>query len=179
MTPGLHRLTATDTYTIAGQPGRVTQTSVYDTTAQVDGPPTLTWMRVETGYGKATWTVPANSASRLFFAGRQSTTGQGSWMVQHARLDAPATQAWWRPHGATEWLPLPITNTGEDYSWKSSYPGSPGTIYAASLAPTLGAQGAVDLKFSIRNLLGSTSEIVYEPAFFVGSPAAPRRRAMR
>ena len=179
-TPGIYRLTVTDEYKVSGQPGRLTQTSNYDMTAKPDGPPSLSSLRVENGYGVATTTVSSRSASRLLFAARQSVmSGQGSWMVKHSRLDAAATQAWWRRHGTTEWLPLSVTNTGEDYSYKGEFPGSPGTLYAASLAPATAMEGAVDLKFSLRNLTGGTTEVVYEPAFMVGPPLPPRRRAMR
>ncbi|HEY0372739.1 MAG TPA: S8 family serine peptidase [Thermoanaerobaculia bacterium] len=176
--PGQHRLVAAAEYPIAGQTGHVTHTSLYDTTSTTDAPPTLTWMRVENGRGVVSTRVSASSPSRVVFAGRQSTIGQGNWMVQHARIDAAATQAWWRPHGSLDWLPLAVTMTGEDYTHKSSFPGSPGTMYSASLAPAVAAEGTVDLKFVIRNLQGATSEITYEPAFLVGSPGT-RRRAMR
>ncbi len=176
--PGPHRLTSSSVYPIAGREGRVSQVSLYDTTAQTDGPPTLTVMRVENGRGVVSTTVATGSPSRVVFAARQSTLGQASWEVQHARVNAAETKAWWRPHGTTEWLPLQVTNTGEDYSHKSRFPGSPGTIFTAPLAPAVAAEGAVDLKFSVTNLFGGTTDVVYEPAFFVG-PAGTRRRAMR
>jgi subtilisin family serine protease len=176
--PGPHRLTSSTIYPIAGREGRVSQVSLYDTTAQTDGPPTLTVMRVENGRGVVSTTVAAGSPSKVVFAARQSTMGQGNWMVQHARINAAETKAWWRPHGTAEWFPLAVQNTGEDYAYKSQFPGSPGTLYAASLAPAVAAEGAVDLKFSVTNLFGGTTETVYEPAFFVGPPGT-RRRAMR
>lgn len=176
--PGPHRLTASTVYPIAGREGRVTQISLYDTTAQTDGPPTLTVMRVENGRGVASTTVAARSLSKVVFAARQSTMGQGNWMVQHARINAAETKAWWRPHGTAEWLPLEVRNTGEDYSYKSQFPGSPGTLFSASLAPAVVAEGAVDLKFSVTNLFGGMTETMYEPAFLVGEPGI-RRRPMR
>ncbi|HEX6096038.1 MAG TPA: S8 family serine peptidase [Thermoanaerobaculia bacterium] len=178
-TPGTYRLTVTDGYKVAGRSGRMTQTSHYDTHATPDGPPTLSSLRVESGRGVSTWTVPAGSPSRIAFAARQSVmTTNASWDVQHSRLDAGATQVWWRPHGATEWLPLTVTNTGEDYAYKGEFPGSPGTLYTASLGPATASEGAVDLKFSLKNKVGGTTELVYEPAFIVG-PAGTRRRTMR
>jgi hypothetical protein len=176
--PGAHRLTASSVYPIAGREGRVSQVSLYDTTAQTDGPPSLTVMRVENGRGVASTTVAAGSPSRVVFAARQSTLGQADWMVEHARVNAAATKAWWRPHGTTDWFPLQVTNTGEDYAHKSDVPGSPGTIFTAPLAPAVAAEGAVDLKFSVTNLFGGTTETMFEPAFLVG-PQGARRRAMR
>ena len=178
VTPGAHRLTASSVYNIAGREGKVSQVSLYDTTAQTDGPPTLTVMRVENGRGIAAATVAAGSPSRVVFAARQSTMGQGNWMVQHARINTAETKAWWRPHGTSDWFPLAVTNTGEDYSYKSQFPGSPGTLFNASLAPAAATEGAVDLKFSVTNLFGGVTETVYEPAFFVGQPGT-RRRVMR
>ncbi|HEX6099289.1 MAG TPA: S8 family serine peptidase [Thermoanaerobaculia bacterium] len=176
--PGVHRLTASSVYPIAGREGRVSQVSLYDTTARNDGPPTLTVVRVENGRGVAATTVAARSLSRVVFAARQSTLGQTDWEVQHARVNAAETKAWWRPHGAADWLPLEVVNTGEDYSYKSMFPGSPGTLFSASLAPAVTAEGGVDLKFSVTNLFGGATETTYEPAFFVGPPGT-RRRPMR
>lgn len=178
-TPGTYRLTITDGYTVAGRPGRLTQTSTYALSDTADGPPTLSTMRVENGRGLATWTVQAGSPSRLAFAARQSRmTGQGSWMVHHSRIDAGAAQVWWRPHGTLEWLPLRVTLAGEDYEYKGSFPGSPGTLFTAALAPATAMEGEVDLKFALKNGAGVTNEVVYEPAFVVG-PGGTRRRPAR
>jgi hypothetical protein len=178
-TPGTYRLTVTDDYRISGHPGRLTQLSSYDTHVNPDGPPSLSALRIENGRGMATTTVMAGSPSRVVFAVRQSLMeGQGSWEVRHSRPDVGATQAWWRPHGTADWLPLSVINTGEDYSHKGDFPGSPGTLYTAALAPATAAEGEVDLKFALKNTFGGTTEAVYEPAFVVG-PAGTRRRAMR
>jgi subtilisin family serine protease len=178
-TPGTYRLTVTDGYTVAGRPGHLTQTSTYAMTETGAGPPTLSSMRVENGRGMATWRVQAGSPSRLAFAARQSRmTGRASWDVEHTRVDAGATQVWWRPHGTLEWLPLQVTLAGEDYSYKGEFPGSPGTLFTASLSPATAMAGEVDLKFALKNQNGVTNEIVYEPAFVVG-PGGTRRRTMR
>lgn len=178
-TPGIYRLTVTDDYSVSGHRGRLTQLSNYDTRANPDGPPTLSALRIENGRGTATTTVMAGSPSRVAFAVRQSVmTDQTDWEVRHSRPDIGATQAWWRPHGAAEWLPLRVTNTGEDYSHKGEFPGSPGTLYTAALAPATAAEGKVDLKFFLKNTFGGTTEVVYEPAFIVG-PSGTRRRSMR
>jgi Subtilase family len=179
--PGPHRLVITDEYTVAGRAGRLTQTSLYDTVADLqtsDGPPSLSTLRIENGRGVASTTVMAGSPSRLAFAARQSLMGQASWIVQHSRVDASAAQAWWRPHGTVEWLPLRVASTGEDYSYKSEFPGSPGSLFSASLAPATAVEGEVDLKLLLKNMNGATTEVVYEPAFLVG-PAGTRRRPMR
>lgn len=179
--PGAHRLVITDKYTVAGRAGQLTQTSLYDTQANAqtsDGPPSLSTLRIETGRGVASTTLPAGSPSRLTFAARQSLMGQGSWMVQHSRVDPSAAQAWWRPHGTLEWLPLNVSSTGEDYAYKSEFPGSPGSLFSASLAPATAAEGEVDLKLLLKNMLGATTEVVYEPAFVVG-PGGTRRRPLR
>lgn len=177
--PGTYRLAVSDEYRIAGRLGRLTQTSNYDTHAAPGAPPSLSSLRIENGRGVATTTLKAGSPSRIVFAARQSLmTGQADWLVNHSPVDAGATQVWWRRHGTADWIPLSVVNTGEDYSYASDFPGSPGTLFTASLAPATAVEGEVDLKFFVKNLLGDTTEAVYEPAFVVG-PAGTRRRAMR
>ncbi|HEX6096037.1 MAG TPA: S8 family serine peptidase [Thermoanaerobaculia bacterium] len=178
--PGAHRLVITDKYTVAGRAGQLTQTSLFDTRADLhapDGAPSLSTLRIENGRGIVSTTLAAGSPSRLIFAARESLLESGG-TIRHSRVDPSATQAWWRRHGTTEWLPLSVSSTGEDYTYKTELPGSPGSLFSASLAPATAAEGEVDLKVFIRNLSGGTTEVVYEPAFVVG-PAGTRRRTMR
>ena len=176
---GPYKLVATNEYSVAGRPGLLTQTSHYDTRLGNDLGPSLSVFRIENGRGEAMTTVMAQSRARLVFAARQSTVTNASWDVTHSRVNAAATQVWWRRHGTTEWLPLPVTHTGEDYEWRGEFPGSPGTMFEASLVDAVGAEGEIDLKVFLQNGVGGTTEAVYEPAFVVGPAGAPRRRPMR
>ena len=175
---GPYKLVATDDYAVAGRPGRLTMTSFYDTRPGPDGPPTLTLMRIENSSGIAASTVAAQGRPRVVFAARQSTIGVSTLHISHSPVDAPATRAWWRKHGTTDWLPLTVAVTGEDYSYNNELPGSAGTLFAASLGDAVASEGEIDLKFFLKDQRGATTEVVYEPAFVVGSPAT-RRRSMR
>jgi hypothetical protein len=176
---GTFRLVTTDDYFVAGREGRLTQTSLYDNRATPDGPPTLTTLRVESGLGVATSTVAAQSRPRLLFSARQSTIGQVSFMVSHGPVVPAATRAWWRRHGTTDWLPLSVSLTGEDFEYPSDFYGAPGMLFAAPLGDAVTAEGEIDLKIFVRNELGGTTEAVYEPAFVVGPPGGARRRVVR
>ncbi|HYC93672.1 MAG TPA: S8 family serine peptidase [Thermoanaerobaculia bacterium] len=175
---GAYRMTLTGDYTVAGNPGKVTQVSQYDTRV-VEAAPTLSALRVENGRGVVSSTVGAHSAPRLVFSARTSTLASVGWSLTHTPVVADATRVWWRRNGTSEWTALPVTMTAYDFEYSSDSPGSPGNVFSVPLAATAGTEGAVDLKVLLKNELGATTEIVYEPAYIV-TPAGPsKRRATR
>ena len=166
--------------TVAGRPGKVTHTSVYDTRISQAAPPTVSLLRVESARNVASSVVASQSRPRLVVGARQSTVGKrASWEVEHTSVAAGATRAWWRRHGTGEWLPLPISATREDFSYWGEFPGSAGNVFTASLAEAAASEGEIDLKLFLQNVSGGTTEVVYEPAFVVEGTAIPRRRAVR
>ena len=96
----------------------------------------------------------------------------------HRPIDEAATRAWWRRHGTEEWIPLAISKTGADYSFRGNMPGTAGTFYSGDLRAAVAAAGEIDLKVLVGTVYGGTTEVVYEPALIVNE-AQPRRRAVR
>jgi subtilisin family serine protease len=169
-----YRAELTLPYELEGQNGRLSQTIRWDSTKNASGP-TVTMLRVEDGTGMLSNTVLTSSRSRLVFSGRDTATFQGASVV-HRFLDSAATRAWWRPHGSgAEWRPLEVAETGSDYAHRGNWPGSPGTFFAANLLPATAATGAIDIKVLIANHWGASSEVTWEPLFFVREGEAKRR----
>jgi hypothetical protein len=100
-----------------------------------------------------------------------------SGVVHHEEINTAATRVWWRRSGGTDWLPLPVTMTGSDYSFAREIPGSVGTMYVADLSPASITSGAIDLKISLESNEGAVTEAVYAPAFVVTDPVLRRRAA--
>lgn len=174
---GVYRLLMTTDYKVAGHPGKLTQTSVYDKAKSV-APPTLTMMRVADGGGHTTWSVAAGTAATLTFSGRHSLYMDNDNYMFHRNLDETATRAWWRRHGTEEWIALPVSKTGSDYSIRGTMPGTAGTIYSGNLSAAVAVPGPIDLKLLVTSIFGGTTEAVYEPALVVREAQA-RRRAVR
>ena len=176
---GKYQLTVTDTYTVAGLPGKVTMTSLYDNRVY-DAAPSLSMMRIENSQGHVANTVMAKSSPRLVFGARTSMLDRNTmYYLTITSLPPSPTRVWWRRHGSKdEWAALPVTMIGEDNSAPSEMPGSPGSIFTSPLAATAGAEGPVDLKILVGNEYGATTEVVYEPAYVIG-PGGVRRRATR
>jgi subtilisin family serine protease len=177
-TPGAYRLTATDTYTVAGRAGQLTQVSLYDSRV-AEAAPSLSAFRIENGYGDVTTTVPAMSAPRLVFSARTSTLPVFGFVTPtHSPVLPQETRVWWRPSGTSEWTALPVTMTAADFDWNGD-PGSPGNVFTAPLAASVRMEGAVDLKVLVKSELGATTEVVYAPAYVVGPAGPGKRRAVR
>jgi hypothetical protein len=174
---GTYRLLMTTGYTVAGHAGKLTQTSLYDKAKSV-APPTLTMMRVADGGGHTTWSVAAGTAATLTFSGRHSVYMDNDNYMFHRNIDETATRAWWRRHGTEEWIALPVSKTGADYSIRGTMPGTAGTIYSADLSAAAAFPGPVDLKILLTSIFGGTTEAVYEPALIVREAQA-KRRAVR
>ena len=172
--PGKFELVATDEYEVAGRPGKVTLTARYDSRLHAAAP-ALSMLLVEDGRGAVAWTVPAQSQPRLVFAARLSAYDKWGFNVEYEVVNPAGTRVWWRRHGTSEWLPLAVSMTGEDNAWFTREPGSPGTLFAASLAAATQEEGEIDLKIGVQDTYGGTSETVYEPAFVVGSHGVRRR----
>ena len=177
---GPYKLTVTDTYTVAGLPGKVTMTSLYDNRVY-DAPPSLSIFRVENSQGLPANTVMARTSPRLVFGARTSMLDRATmYYLNITSVPASPTRVWWRRHGTTdEWAPLPVTMTGEDNSAPQEMPGSPGTMFVSPLDATAGTEGPVDVKILVANEYGATTEVVYEPAYVVGPGGPGRRRATR
>ncbi len=176
--PGPYRIEATDEYRIAGRVGRVTQTSRGDEKVYTAAP-TLVTLRVEDGSGAAVTTVPAGNAARLLFSARQSTfEGPGNIYLFHYPVDAAATRVWSRPHGTADWQPLAVEFVGEDREFSYDEPGPAGTMFSSDLRALTATPGEIDLKISLTNPWGATTEAVYEPAFLV-EPTRGKRRSVR
>jgi subtilisin family serine protease/Tfp pilus assembly protein PilW len=177
---GAFQLTVTDTYTVAGLPGKVTMTSQYDNRIY-DAPPSLSMFRVENSLGMPAHTVMARTSLRLVFAARTSMLDRATmYYLQHTSVPPSDTRVWWRRHGSKdEWVALPVTLLGEDNSAPQEMPGSPGTMFSASLHTTANVEGPVDVKIVVGNEYGATSEVVYEPAYVIGPPVQGKRRASR
>lgn len=173
---GPYRLELTDTYRVAGRPGRLGVTALYD--SRTPGMPSLMMLHVEDANGLITSTVPKQTPARLSFAAREWTyMATGNFYPRIAPIDASATRVWWRRSGTTEWQPLAITMTGSDHEYNSELAGSVGTMYVADLRNATLEEGAIDLKIALKGDNGATTENVYEPAFIVTPPADGRRRA--
>ena len=177
---GTYKLTVTDTYTVAGLPGKVTMTSQYDNRVY-DAPPSLSMFRIENSQGLVANTVMARTSPRLVFGARTSTLDRNTmYYLNITSVPASPTRAWWRRHGTTdEWATLPVTMTGEDNSAPQEMPGSPGTIFMSPLAATTATEGPIDLKVFVANEYGATTEVVYEPAYVIGPGGQGKRRAAR
>jgi hypothetical protein len=176
--PAAYRLVATDTYTVDGKPGKLTQTSLFDSRVY-DAPPGLSALRIEDARGIATSTVGQNSAARLFLAARTTRIDpRASWVVTNTPVLTSGTKVWWRRHGTGEWMALPVALRGEEVAYSSSKPGPPGTMFTVQLDAATAALGEVDLKIVVENEYGATTEAVYEPAFVV-APADVRRQRVR
>jgi len=177
--PDTYRFTATDTYTVNGKPGKLTQVSLYDTRLY-DAPPGLSMLRIETERGSNGSLVAQHSRPRLVFAARTSLfVPPNNFYISHTPVIASATKAWWRPHGTSEWQPLAVTMTGDDSRLGAGeQPGPPGTLFAAPLDAATAGTGEIDLKILVGNEYGATTETVYEPALIV-VPTDIRRRAAR
>lgn len=175
--PDVYRFTATDTYTVAGKPGKLTQVSVYDTRLY-DAPPGLSMLRIETDRGISASGVAEGSRPRLVFAARTSAfVPPNNFYILHSPVISSGTKVSWRRHGTTEWQTLPVTMTGET-GYSSDQPGLPGMMFAVPLEAAATETGDVDLKIVVANEYGATTEAVYEPAFVV-TPGNARRRAAR
>ncbi|HYC93673.1 MAG TPA: S8 family serine peptidase [Thermoanaerobaculia bacterium] len=177
---GAYQLTVTDTYTVAGLPGKVTMTSLYDNRIY-DAPPSLSMFRVENSLGMPASTVMARTSPRLVLGARTSMLDRATmYYPLHTAVPVSGTRVWWRRHGSKdEWVALPVTLIGEDNSAPQEMPGSPGTMFAAPLHTTASAEGPVDVKIVVTNEYGATSEVVYEPAYVIGPPVQGKRRATR
>lgn len=173
---GVYRFETTMDYKIAGRNGRVTQSSSIEF-EKSHAAPTLTMLRIEDGAGTATNTLTRNGKARLFFSARHSSLTD-NFYVFHFKVDPAATRAWWRPHGTTEWLPLSVSTTGEDYAHRGEMPGTAGTLFAADLQAVTAVSGAIDLKVSVATRFNGQTEVVYAPALVVNE-SQPRRRAVR
>jgi Subtilase family len=173
---GVYRIEATMDYKIAGRSGRMTQTSSYEFEKHFAAP-TLSMLRIEDGGGNVTNTLARNARGRLVLAARHSTLND-NWYVFHYKIAPEATRVSWRPHGTTEWLPLPVSVIGEDYSHRGELPGTAGTLHAADLQSLTSMTGAIDLKVHVATRFNGATEVVYEPAVIV-TEAGPRRRAVR
>ena len=175
---GPQRLEVTDEYRIAGRAGRVTQTSRFDP-AVYPAAPTLTTLRVEDGSGAVATILPAGTRARLLFSGRQSTwEGSSDFYIFHYPIDAAATRAWWRPHGTADWQPLAVNTIAEDMNYAYEMPGPPGTLFSADLQAAAATPGEIDVKISLTNFYGVTTEVVYEPVVVV-EPGRGKRRVVR
>ncbi|HYH06161.1 MAG TPA: hypothetical protein VEK11_03780 [Thermoanaerobaculia bacterium] len=174
---GPYRLEVTDTYRVAGLPGRVNATVHYD--SRTPGMPSLMMLHVEDAHGLITSTVPKRTPARLSFAAREWTyLSTGNVYPRIAPVDTSATRVWWRRSGTTEWQPLSVTITGSDHEFNFELSGSAGTTYVADLTNATLEEGAIDLKIALKGENGATTESVYEPAFLVTPPGDSRRRAV-
>jgi hypothetical protein len=151
--------------------GAAKLTATFDPSKTDAVPPMLRSFRVVDRDGAVTSVVPVNAPATLRFA---AIDGGFSGLVAE-----PKTTVAWKPHGATEWLPLVATVEAEDVGSYASLGHFPaGSVFAADLSTiTQSAVGDIDLRVHVEDATGNAIDYTLSPAIVVS--ANGRRRAVR
>ncbi|HYI12040.1 MAG TPA: S8 family serine peptidase [Thermoanaerobaculia bacterium] len=163
---------------IAGLRGRATYTGWSDTTRGDYVLPLFTGLRIVDDQERQATIVDPDSRPSLLFSVADGIRGKVIYL-ERVPPNEEATRVEYRVHGTKgEWRPLPAMLTARHYRFSTYLIGGIGTMYRVDLgALAAELRGPVDLRITVEDKAGNTSELKLEPAFSVGK--MPHRRSVR
>lgn len=139
--------------------------------------PKFTGLRVVDENGRQLSIVDRQSRPALLFSVADEIN-QDIWRWRVPPRES-ATFAEYRPHGTTEWRPLPAVVTARHYDNNTVLFGGVGTVFRADLTGVITQfPGPIDLRLRSEDETGNTIELVLTPAFR-STDQGPRRRSIR
>ncbi|HKB78171.1 MAG TPA: S8 family serine peptidase, partial [Thermoanaerobaculia bacterium] len=173
---GKYRLEWTKPVALPAFAGEARFEADIDSSGDDPAPPSLRLLRVVDAEGVQRSTLTRGSAATLRFAAIDLVPVLRSAMLLNAPVAASMTRAWWRPHGAAAWQPLPVAIEGEDLGDPGDLGHPPaGTFFACDLSAATAAAGTIDLRLHVEDAAGNAIEYELDPAVLV----AARRRAVQ
>lgn len=136
--------------------GKIIQTSEFNLAQTPANPPTLLTFMTVNEQGQPSNVFQQGGSGSLLFS------SEVNGLMTSQQVNPDSTKAWFRVHGTTNWIPLPVQLVG-------IYPEKDGTVFKANIASALTLDSvAIDLRVFVKDSAGFTNEFQIEPAFAVG-----------
>jgi subtilisin family serine protease len=176
--PGRYRVESVDPeLMIAGLRGKATFTGWLETTREDFLLPLFTGLRIVDEDERQVTIVDRDADPSLLFSVADLVRGEVIW-YERVPPNEEATRVEYRVHRTGEWRPLPAQLTARHYPFSTFLNGGTGTMYRVDLgAVTSTITGPVDLRITVEDQAGNSSELRLEPALWVGQTM--RRRGVR
>ncbi|MEA2464975.1 MAG: hypothetical protein QOJ98_2722 [Acidobacteriota bacterium] len=139
--------------------------------------PKFTGLRIVDEHGRQLSVVSRQSTPALLFSVTDERE-EGERLLRVPPRES-ATIAEYRPHGTTEWRPLPALVTARQYQNNTFLFAGVGTVFRADLTAAIAqSSGPIDLRLRTEDEAGNTAELVLESAFR-SVDEGPHRRSTR
>jgi hypothetical protein len=179
--PGAYEMQFDLSYKLTGSlPGAATITQHFDTRRMDEAPPSLGGLRITDANGVVASQFARGSNGTLRFAAIDITRVQFGGQFLPALPSLRNAAASWRPHGATQWIPLSLRVEADDMATTSDEIDALGhlpigRVFAADLATITQSAGAVDILVHVDDDSGNSMDYVMAPAFSVADSIGHQR----